>query len=92
MSIAEAATSNVPTDSSRVSQYWERQFEKNRTDTSLGTNNDIVTRHRRLLSQVKAGSLGISMYSTKVPFPGGRQMRKLHSLLMFMLTIDFRVA
>ena len=51
MSIAEAATSNVPAESSRVSQYWERQFEKNRADTSLWTNNDIVTRHiYRLIS------------------------------------------
>ena len=51
MSIAEAATSDVPAESSRVSQYWERQFEKNRADTSLWTNNDIVTRHiYRLIS------------------------------------------
>ena len=47
MSITEASTS----ESSRVSKYWERQFEKNRTDTSLWTNNDIVTRHiYRLIS------------------------------------------
>ena len=48
MSLAEGATSE---NSPRVSQYWERQFEKNRADTSLWTNNDIVTRHiYRLIS------------------------------------------
>ena len=47
----EAATSDVPAELSRVSQYWEQQFEKNRTDTSLWTNNDIVARHiYRLIS------------------------------------------
>jgi SAM-dependent methyltransferase len=48
MSLAEGATSE---NSPQVSQYWERQFEKNRTDPSLWTNNDIVTRHiYRLIS------------------------------------------
>jgi SAM-dependent methyltransferase len=51
MSIAETSTSNVPAESSRVSQYWERQFEKNRADASLWTNNEIVARHiYRLIS------------------------------------------
>jgi SAM-dependent methyltransferase len=51
MSIAEETTSNVAAKSARVSQYWEQQFEKNRTDASLWTNNDIVTRHiYRLIS------------------------------------------
>ncbi|HMG04205.1 MAG TPA: class I SAM-dependent methyltransferase [Chthoniobacterales bacterium] len=45
MSIAKTATSNSPAESSRVSQYWERQFEKNRADASLWTNNEIVARH-----------------------------------------------
>jgi SAM-dependent methyltransferase len=41
----------APTESSRVSQYWERQFEKNRADASLWTNNEIVARHiYRLIS------------------------------------------
>lgn len=47
MSIKEASTS----ESTQVSQYWEQQFEKNRADASLWTNNDIVTRHiYRLIS------------------------------------------
>ena len=47
MSITEDSTS----ESEHVSQYWERQFEKNRIDPSLWTNNDIVTRHiYRLIS------------------------------------------
>lgn len=38
-------------ESSRVSQHWEQQFEKNRADLSLWTNNNIVTRHiYRLIS------------------------------------------
>ena len=32
-------------DSEHVSKYWEQQFEKNRADASLWTNNDIITRH-----------------------------------------------
>ncbi len=37
--------------SSRVSEYWEHQFEKNRADNSLWTNNQIITRHiYRLIS------------------------------------------
>jgi SAM-dependent methyltransferase len=48
MSITETP---VPAESARVSQYWEQQFEKNRADASLWTNNDIVTRHiYRLIS------------------------------------------
>ena len=51
MSIVEATTSKVRAESLRVAQYWERQFEKNRADTSLWTNNDIVMRHiYRLIS------------------------------------------
>jgi SAM-dependent methyltransferase len=51
MSLTEADRSEVPAKSARVSQYWEQQFEKNRTDASLWTNNDIVTRHiYRLIS------------------------------------------
>jgi SAM-dependent methyltransferase len=47
MSITEKSTS----ESEHVSQYWERQFEKNRVDPSLWTNNDIITRHiYRLIS------------------------------------------
>lgn len=51
MSITETTKSDVPEELARVSQYWERQFEKNRVDPSLWTNNDIVTRHiYRLIS------------------------------------------
>ena len=51
MSLTEANSSEIPAKSAHVSQYWERQFEKNRTDASLWTNNDIVTRHiYRLIS------------------------------------------
>jgi SAM-dependent methyltransferase len=51
MSITEAAPSDVPSRLSRVSQYWEQQFAKNRSDTSLWTNNLIVARHiYRLIS------------------------------------------
>jgi len=45
MSITETTTSDVPAGLARVSQYWEHQFEKNRIDTSLWTNNGIVTHH-----------------------------------------------
>lgn len=51
MSFTEVDSSEDPAKSSHVSLYWEQQFEKNRTDTSLWTNNDIVTRHiYRLIS------------------------------------------
>jgi SAM-dependent methyltransferase len=51
MSSTEIDSSGEPAKSSQVSQYWEQQFEKNRTDASLWTNNDIVTRHiYRLIS------------------------------------------
>jgi SAM-dependent methyltransferase len=51
MSSPEIDSSEDPAKSSQVSEYWEQQFEKNRTDTSLWTNNDIVTRHiYRLIS------------------------------------------
>ncbi len=47
MSIEEASS----TKSSLVSAYWERQFEKDRADPSLWTNNLIVVRHiYRLIS------------------------------------------
>ena len=48
---SEVDSSEVPAKSSHVSQYWDQQFEKNRTDTSLWTNNEIVKRHiYRLIS------------------------------------------
>jgi SAM-dependent methyltransferase len=51
MSLTEADSSEIPAKSAHVSHYWEGQFEKNRTDASLWTNNDIVTRHiYRLIS------------------------------------------
>ena len=51
MSLPEVDSSEAPGKSSHVSQYWDRQFEKNRTDTSLWTNNDIVKSHiYRLIS------------------------------------------
>jgi SAM-dependent methyltransferase len=51
MSRVETSTSDLPADAARVSQYWEQQFEKNRADTSLWTNNNIVTRQiYRLIS------------------------------------------
>jgi SAM-dependent methyltransferase len=51
MSVAKATRSHVPADSAHVSEYWEQQFEKNRADASLWTNNDIVTRNiYRLIS------------------------------------------
>lgn len=51
MSFTEVDSTEVPAKSEHVSLYWEQQFEKNRTDTSLWTNNDIVTRHiYRLIS------------------------------------------
>lgn len=47
MSIEDVSTSK----SARVSEYWERQFEKDRADPSLWTNNLIVVRHiYRLIS------------------------------------------
>ncbi|HEV2841967.1 MAG TPA: class I SAM-dependent methyltransferase [Chthoniobacterales bacterium] len=47
MSIEEAS----PSQSSLVSEYWEQQFEKDRADPSLWTNNLIVVRHiYRLIS------------------------------------------
>jgi SAM-dependent methyltransferase len=47
MLIEEASS----TKSSRVSEYWERQFEKDRADPSLWTNNLIVVRYiYRLIS------------------------------------------
>lgn len=51
MSQTEANSSEIPAKSARVSHYWEGQFEKNRSDASLWTNNDIITRHiYRLIS------------------------------------------
>jgi hypothetical protein len=51
MSIEEPTRSADPAASSRVSQHWEHQFEKNRTDASLWTNNEIVARNiYRLIS------------------------------------------
>jgi SAM-dependent methyltransferase len=51
MSIEELTRSDDLDASSRVSQYWEHQFEKNRTDASLWTNNEIVVRNiYRLIS------------------------------------------
>jgi SAM-dependent methyltransferase len=51
MSITETTTSDVPEEVSRVSQYWEQQFARNRADTSLWTNNLAVARHiYRLIS------------------------------------------
>lgn len=47
----ESARSDSPAASARVSEYWEGQFEKNRVDNSLWTNNLIVARHiYRLIS------------------------------------------
>src|SRR4051812_15081629 len=34
-----------PQSASRVSNYWEAQFAKNRVDASLWTNNHVVARH-----------------------------------------------
>jgi SAM-dependent methyltransferase len=49
--MTKAVASDAPAESSRVSHYWEQQFEKNRADASLWTNNDIITRHiYRLIS------------------------------------------
>lgn len=45
MWIEEPTRSADPAESSRVSQYWEHQFEKNRADASLWTNNQIVERN-----------------------------------------------
>lgn len=51
MSLTEIDLSGGTANSSHVSQYWDRQFERNRTDQSLWTNNSIVTRHiYRLIS------------------------------------------
>jgi SAM-dependent methyltransferase len=51
MSLTEARSSEIPAKSAHVSHHWEGQFEKNRTDASLWTNNDIITRHiYRLIS------------------------------------------
>lgn len=51
MSIPETTASDVAAGLSRVSQYWEQQFAKNRADTSLWTNNLIVAHHiYRLIS------------------------------------------
>src|ERR1700682_5051376 len=51
MSIKKTTSPDVPPGLLRVSQYWEQQFEKNRADTSLWTNNLIVARHiYRLIS------------------------------------------
>jgi ubiquinone/menaquinone biosynthesis C-methylase UbiE len=51
MSLTQANSPEIPAMSAHVSHYWEGQFEKNRTDASLWTNNDIVTRHiYRLIS------------------------------------------
>ena len=51
MSLPEANSLKVPAKLAHVSHYWEEQFEKNRADASLWTNNDIVTRHiYRLIS------------------------------------------
>ena len=51
MSLTETNSSEIPAESARVSQYWESQFEKNRADASLWTNNEIVMRHiYRLIS------------------------------------------
>ena len=37
--------------SSRVSDYWETQFAKNRVDASLWTNNNVIGRHiKRLIT------------------------------------------
>jgi len=50
-SFSEVNSSEVQARSSHVSQYWDQQFEKNRTDASLWTNNEIVKRHiYRLIS------------------------------------------
>ena len=51
MSSPEVDSSEASARSEHVSLYWEQQFEKNRTDSSLWTNNDIVTRQiYRLIS------------------------------------------
>lgn len=51
MSIAKEASPNAPAESSRVSQYWQEQFEKNRADRSLWTNNVLIMQHLyRLIS------------------------------------------
>lgn len=51
MSLTEVHSSEVPARSARVSKYWDQQFEKNRSDKSLWTNNEIIKSHiYRLIS------------------------------------------
>jgi ubiquinone/menaquinone biosynthesis C-methylase UbiE len=51
VSMTAPAETTSESDAARVSHYWQQQFAKNRADTSLWTNNQIVARHiYRLIS------------------------------------------